>query len=211
MTEDEWLACTDPQPMLEFLRGKASDRKLRLFAVACCRRIWPLLAEEWSRQAVELAEKHADGLCSDEQLEEAGKRACWAAAWAGQGSAAEAAAWAAAGKGEAGWAEITAAHAGWAETAEESPRPFHCELLRDLFGSPFRPPAIDSTCLAWNGRTVPKFAQAIYENHTFNRLPELADALEEAGFANAEILSHLRGPGPHAKGCWALDLILGKT
>src|ERR1700716_1201182 len=103
MTEAEWLACTDPQPMLEFLRGKAGDRKLRLFAVACCRRIWHLLAEEWSRQAGGLVEKHADGMCSDEQLEEAAKRAGWAAAWAGQGCAAEAAAWAAAGKGEAGW------------------------------------------------------------------------------------------------------------
>jgi hypothetical protein len=210
MTEEEWVNCTDPKPMLEFLRGKASDRKLRLFAVACCRRVWPLLAEEWSRQAVESAEKYADGLCSDEQLEETGKRAGWAAAGAGQGSAAEAAAWAAAGKGEVGWVEITAAHAGWAETAEESPRPFHCDLLRDIFGNSFRSQAINPAWLGSNGGTVPIIARTIYDERAFDRLPVLANALQEAGCTDKEILNHCRQPGVHVRGCWALDLILGK-
>ena len=71
MTEAEWLACTDPTPMLEFLGDRASSRKLRLFAVACCRRIWPLITEVHCREAVEIAERFADGLVTAEAQEAA--------------------------------------------------------------------------------------------------------------------------------------------
>jgi hypothetical protein len=100
----------------------------------------------------------------------------------------------------------TPADAIWA--AEESTQ---ADLLRDIYGPlPFRPVAADPAWLAWKDGTIPKLAQAIYDERAFDRLPVLADALEEAGCDNPDFLAHLRGPGPHTKGCWPLDLILGK-
>jgi hypothetical protein len=80
-----------------------------------------------------------------------------------------------------------------------------------LFLFPFRPvPAADRSWLAWNGNTVRELAQGIYDGRAFDRLPVLADALEDAGCSDPYLLGHLRGPGPHARGCWAVDLLLGK-
>jgi hypothetical protein len=84
-----------------------------------------------------------------------------------------------------------------------------CRLLRDIVGPPV-PPAIRSDWLGGNGGAVRKLAGAIYEERAFDRLPILADALEDAGCADATILGHCRGPGPHVRGCWVVDLILGK-
>jgi hypothetical protein len=84
-------------------------------------------------------------------------------------------------------------------------------LLRCLFGNPFRPrPLLNPVWLAWNGSTVAKLSQGIYDERAFDRLPILADALEEAGSTNADILSHCRSAGPHVRGCWVIDLLLGK-
>lgn len=84
-------------------------------------------------------------------------------------------------------------------------------LLREIVGNPFRPPpAIDAACLAWNDNVVPKIAQGIYSDRAFDRLPILADALEEAGCSDAEVLEHCRREGGHVRGCWLLDLLLQK-
>jgi hypothetical protein len=94
------------------------------------------------------------------------------------------------------------------EAAEQATQ---SSLLRCIFGNPFRPGSLNPIWLAWNDGTIPRLAQGIYEERAFDRLPILADALEEAGCASADLLGHLRGPGPHVRGCWALDLILGKA
>jgi hypothetical protein len=84
-------------------------------------------------------------------------------------------------------------------------------LLREIIGNPFRaPPRMIPSWLAWEGGTVVNIARGIYNEEAFDRMPFLADALEEAGCDNAEVLTHLRLPGPHVRGCWPLDLILGK-
>jgi len=83
-------------------------------------------------------------------------------------------------------------------------------LLRDIFGNPFRGASVDSHWLVWNDGTVPRLAQAIYDERAFDRLSILADALEEAGCTDADILNHCRQPGEHVRGCWVVDLLLGK-
>jgi hypothetical protein len=92
------------------------------------------------------------------------------------------------------------------------------DLLRCVFRHPSRPPvAADPAWLAWNGGAVLSLAQGVYAARrlpqgTFDpdRLLVLSDALQEAGCDDEEILSHLRGPGPHIRGCWVIDLLLGK-
>jgi hypothetical protein len=71
--------------------------------------------------------------------------------------------------------------------------------------------------LTWNNRTIPRLAEAAYQNRQLpsghldrTRLGVLADALEETGCSDPHLLDHLRGPGPHVRGCWSVDLILGK-
>jgi hypothetical protein len=84
-------------------------------------------------------------------------------------------------------------------------------LLRDIFGNPFRRPTVDPAWLAWSGRMVVNLARGIYDEYRFADLPVLADALEEAGCDDADMLAHCRGSGPHARGCWVVDLVLGWT
>ena len=99
----------------------------------------------------------------------------------------------------------------YAAHAHPDPRPAQAEAanrLRCVFGNPFRPTAFDPT---WRTPTVVAIAAGAYADRAFDRLPILADALEDAGCDAAELLAHLRGPGPHARGCWALDAVLGKT
>jgi hypothetical protein len=241
MTEGEWLVCADATPMLEFLRGKASDRKLRLFAVACCRRIWPLLLDQSSRNAVDVAERLADGAaseievaaasealavdtdrkgCGSDARENADAYAAEAASKAiGETTYAHAAAWCAA------WEAVTAMNPWDADcydgerwkareaiitTAADAEALAQRHLLREFFGNPFRPVSSFHSWLAWNDGAIRKMAQTIYDTRAFDRLPLLADALEDAGCDSREILDHCRSGGEHVRGCWVVDLLLGK-
>jgi hypothetical protein len=84
------------------------------------------------------------------------------------------------------------------------------DRLRCVFGNPYRPLAVDAAWLAREGSTAARLAQAIYDDRAFDRLPILADALEEANCTDRAMLDHCRGPGPHARGCHVLDALIGK-
>jgi hypothetical protein len=227
VTEAEWLACTDPKPMLEFLRGTASDRKLRLFAVACCRqtrrsaskRSHVLQEEEAS--VIEIVERCAErAITVEEMRSEVGEFGPeddydrWAIHEAAGPdpliAASEAAKWTADHAGqEAQHAAIKRRkdmHAAWDEAATAR-NACLCRLLRDVIGNLFRPVALDPS---WLKPNAVKLAQAIYDKRAFDRLPKLGDALEKAGCDDAEVLAHCRQPGQHERGCWVVDLILGK-
>jgi hypothetical protein len=230
MTEAQWLSCSEPEPMLDFLLDAAgvSARKLRLFMAVCCRRVWHLLPDQRSRDAVEVAEQFAEGSADPLRLDEAQSRAHQCAADLSFGpykEAAEAADWAAwpdAGEAAALVSEATSRAAGW-ETAGDNgefmwrdglvraEQRFHCALLRELVGPlAFRAVAVNPAWLRWNYGTVPSIARRIYEERAFHDMPILADALEDAGCADPELLDHLRSGGEHVRGCWAVDLVLGK-
>src|SRR5262249_54741761 len=100
----------------------------------------------------------------------------------------------------------------------EAERRVQCDLLREVMGDPFRCVAVAPGWRARGGEPVPRLGEAIYEGRSLPggtldgaRRPILADALEDAGCTEAAILEHCRGPGPHVRGCWVVDLILGKS
>jgi hypothetical protein len=222
MTEADWLSCIDPQAMLSFVRdcGRLSERKARLFAVACCRRIWYLLTEERSRTGVEAAERYADGGAAAEELRVAYDDAFDPAAALAERrdmsqDALRLAAWAAAGAAHPDeLAEGVALNTVGAAGTEDE-RHAQADLLRCLFGNPFRPPPpLAPSLLTSNGVVVRRLAEQTYEHRLLpsghldpQRLAVLADALEEAG-ADAELIAHIRDPGPHYRGCRAVDLVL---
>jgi hypothetical protein len=216
--------------MLEFVRDRASDRKRRLFTCACCRRVWDALTDGRCRSAVEAAERYADGLAGREELAAQAEAAEAPASAVASARAREAvvspaphvtqAALAATGeRAEPTMRADATIWAAWATSeatrVPDRERRHQCALLRDLVGAvPFRPVTPDP---AWSTPQVVALAQAAYGQRELPagtldtaRLAVLADALEEAGCDQADLLAHLRGPGPHVRGCWVLDLVLGK-
>jgi len=227
MTEAEWLTCTDPTPMLEFLRDNVTERKLMLVVCACGRLVSHLLTDSRSKEALPIAERFADGLVSQAEMDAVFQPACNAAAEATRYSAGTtdgaplptwAAAWVIAKaviatstmRGEDAFLGAVDGLDFATSALGQSPTP----LLQDIFGNPFRPAPIASH---WLTPTVLSLAQAAYDNRILPagtldnaRLAILANALEEAGCDDADILAHCRGLWPHVRGCWVVDILLGK-
>ncbi len=225
MTEEEWLRCEDPSSMFTTVKGRKNDRKLRLFAVACCRRIIPLRDDEDSQKALAVAELFADGLALKPQRRNAQhavvdshgqsvvvhtlSKVAFDAAFRSSVSAANRVAQVAVrhlGEPEDTLAIYKQAAIRRAERAKELAA--QTALLRDIFGNPFRPVALDP---AWLTSDVLALARGIYDDRAFDRMPILADALQDAGCANEDVLNHCRSDGPHVRGCWVVDLVLGKA
>jgi hypothetical protein len=214
MTEEEWLKATNPTPMLEFRRGKASDRKFRLYACAACRGKWRWFeGDEWSRQAIEIAEQFADGDASKATLSQAAKNLPRGGGVAYHVTLAD---------GSSGalnlaglMAEVTviecqdAGHGDEeAEKAKTEENGVQAFIVRDIFGNPFRPLAVDR---AWLTSTVVALAEGIYADRAFDRMPILADALQDAGCDSEDILAHCRDTQrTHVRGCWVIDLLTGR-
>lgn len=244
MNEYTWLSDPDgPRAMLEYIVGRASKRKVRLYSCASVRRIWHLLLDDRSRNAIVSAEDYADGSIGKNDLfqvlmtaqavitdlhgtSEPPNEALLTAA---EGS--EVAVQYAAGVAKlaaandvsdvvkaAGEAELAVGcfasreyshpdeHAVWRKAASDEMEA-QMPLIRCVFGNPFRPVTLDPNSLT---PIITHLAQAIYDDRTFDRLPILADLLQESGYDQADVLQHLRSGGEHVRGCWALDLILGK-
>ncbi|HEY7155523.1 MAG TPA: hypothetical protein VH575_16290 [Gemmataceae bacterium] len=209
MTEAEWLACTDPMPMLEFLQNKPSDRKLRLFAVACCWSILPFSTDERHRKVIEVVERFADGEATNEELDSA-----WTACRDTPGEAHRAARAAAAmaatrTSGVRSVARAVALANG--EDAQATADSVQVNLLHDIFCNPFRPITFDPAWLTWHEDLLVSMAQQMYDSRDFNDMPVLGDAMEEAGCQDQDILDHCRSRGEHVRGCWVVDLVLGKS
>jgi hypothetical protein len=197
MTEAEWSVCADPMAMLRFLResGLPNERKLRLFGVACSRRIWDKI-DPLGRTAVEVAERFADGQATPAELRTA-RLACK--------SAGESASWYAA----ASRPEVAARNAALsAQTGLAGEAAIQAVFLRDIVGNPFRPSAFDFTRPT---KSIVNFAASIYAVGVFERLPQLAEMLMNAGCSDEEIVGHCRSAGPHIRGCWVVDALTGRV
>jgi hypothetical protein len=236
MTGAEWLMSANPERMLETVRGPASPRKLRLFQVACVRRVWRYVTDAGSRALVELVERAADGPVPEAEL--LALPYDWLTDDCGGPGPAERHAFMVAGHvgyslfgplhgspfPSDDWQDAVSAAAEAATVVTEAARlprgdehlpayralrategRVQADVLRCLFEDPFRPVRFEPR---WRTVDTLGLARGIYEERAFDRVPLLADALIDAGCDDEHLLAHLRGPGPHARGCWPVDLVL---
>ena len=265
MTEANWLAWGTPHWLLSFIADPhpvlaseqsvtiLTERRLRLFLVGCCRRQWDLFCDPICKRAVEVAERYADGLATEGDLEAASRDAqdlgdrirMEERPWPNDHSLRQHIANAAI---MVGWsyAELTrpkrldgavppeaacprgvrgltadrcldevARALDWlsadrrARTQQDATEEAtQAALLRCIAGNPFRPVIFSPE---WRTETAVLLARQMYESRDFSLMPILADALQDAGCEDEQILSHCRDPqGTHVRGCWVVDWVLGK-
>jgi hypothetical protein len=222
MTEAEWLACTNLDTMMAHLQQGAaavSDRKWRLFAIACARRAWHSLVDVAAdRAGIEVAERYVEGQATLEELHRAYEAITEEPFdgdyWDDFSPAAATADYQFLPARDCAWGAANHAFSHPEEGTPFEENVVQCGLLRDILGNPWHRVNFDS---AWMTPTVARLAQAAYETRSLPegalesaRLLVLADALEEGGCTDPAILGHLRSPGPHVRGCHVVDLLLGK-
>jgi hypothetical protein len=230
MNEGEWQGGMDVAAMLEYLAGKVSERKLRLFACACVRYYWNRFHYRPPREAVEMAERLAEGEAEVGEVEEMRQNAEVSAAnapfleqyaYAAAAATLDPTALEAAGNARETCRQQAVRDAAYelipgeneatinaAASAAECRR--QANLLREVFGNPFRPVQINPDWLSVSSGAAGAMAQVIDADHRFEELPYLADALMDAGCNDVVLLEHLRQPTGHVRGCWALDALLGR-
>jgi hypothetical protein len=217
MTEEEWLAARHPARLYRYVERRIpNDRKCRLFAVHCCRRIWDRLPDERCRGALAICERYLEGAAGPTELAAAYSAANEAFVeyddrngWETAASAIAAACDARDVPLMAGQAAREAALLVWPRPQRQAEYRWQCRVLRDIFGNPFRPATVDP---AWLTSDVLALAQGIYAERAFDRMPILADALQDAGCDSDDILNHCRGTSlTHVRGCWVIDLLTGRT
>jgi hypothetical protein len=229
MTEVEWLACVDPDLMLWTISGHPDSRKLwvgrnkptarkwRLLGVACCHRVWSLITEVECRRVVEVVEAYADGEVAESELRSVADAAvdCGYRVHHDRLRHRAYAATDALGRGVGLNATLehscscVVRHTAWAAGGERSAEMrVQAGFIRDIFGNPFRPVTLNP---AWLTPTLVALSTGIYEEKAFDRMPILADALQDADCLNEDILNHCRQPGEHTRGCWAIDSLLNKV
>lgn len=209
MTEEEWLTSGDTSPMLNFLKEKTSNRKMRLLTCAFCSHIKGAADIAFFHTAFDIAESFADGQVKWEQVSELATQInCFSrhTDFLQQAAAVLPVYLLNENVRYAAWGSAT--HA-WnhAPAVRHKIVASNVAYMHDIVGNPFRPVNTDA---AWLTSTVLPLARQIYASRDFTTMPILADALQDAGCENADVLSHCRGEGPHVRGCWVVDLLLGK-
>lgn len=226
MTKRQWITCIDPEPMLHFLRAKVTNRKLHLFEVACIRLMARGLLGTQTTEALEILERLPDGGCSPSDLRKAAKLAFRGRDWEEKcgpknGQVADMVYT----LSHASFGEFRpdepAQHVTWAVRLGKQASELHgsfggrivSALLRDIFGCPFTPPTSVQVTTSVTAMAAVALEERKLPDGTLHnsRLAVIADALEEAGCTDQEILGHCRSEGPHVRGCWAVDLLLGKS